>query len=721
MKLFKILFAVMTVLLLSYTTFYKYSADLFVDNDNIKIYRIVQDGKLPWFTGVNPPDYFSQKQRPFAGFAWNIAGILGGGNIVNYYYFHFTYLLLSAVIISLISYLLYPKSVYLSFLAGLFKLIWSSDHQVYSNVCIQIAFSEITALAAIFFFSVALTAREKNYKFYLSFVLSLAMQVISSGVYEMVWHLHFIYPVMILCFNYKLILDSIRNRWVTVVWLFLLFSYVAVYFISNSAFIKSAGNSPNLEKVNLLFGIQVSKRLYEVMLYWIDGFNGSSFITFKYLLKNMLDLNNYREIETVFLLSMLLVLASLILIKMDLPAIEWKYLILGFIFSVLLIFSGVILPSFSYGIGYGNRLIHFSSYGAILFLVFFILMLRRFGNVYRFIIILLSFAVVFSSSLTLKSAAQGFSRVHSRHFAYWRSLLTEIPSLKKNSVLILENHPFSGTYEFSDTEYLRNFLHKKCIYYFNTPFNEIVDEGKSIKIYGTMRNPMEQCENTDPETESLFYENIGLFWSSNWDKRFSVISKDRVIHLKWINEEMKIEIDPSRSNMSLIESNNLDNYAQNLLNLKIYQERLAKGERMIDYYTPTFSDERPLKKEYNKIFSKDALLGYFSGLNPRELRAIISKDQLKVIRLPQGKMVLQNPSNSKTSLIFFVRAEAEGTVKIVSDAKNVYESRFQGNEAKMIQLSVPKGKSEYQISYAKGNASNAALELSEFTFIQSKN
>ncbi|HNF15797.1 MAG TPA: hypothetical protein PK453_19200, partial [Leptospiraceae bacterium] len=106
---------------------------------------------------------------------------------------------------------------------------------------------------------------------------------------------------------------------------------------------------------------------------------------------------------------------------------------------------------------------------------------------------------------------------------------------------------------------------------------------------------------------------------------------------------------------------------------------------------------------------------------PRELRAIISKDQLKVIRLPQGKMVLQNPSNSKTSLIFFVRAEAEGTVKIVSDAKNVYESRFQGNEAKMIQLSVPKGKSEYQISYAKGNASNAALELSEFTFIQSKN
>ncbi|HNH10750.1 MAG TPA: hypothetical protein PK683_19790, partial [Leptospiraceae bacterium] len=65
MKLFKILFAVMTVLLLSYTTFYKYSADLFVDNDNIKIYRIVQDGKLPWFTGVNPPDYFSQKQRPF--------------------------------------------------------------------------------------------------------------------------------------------------------------------------------------------------------------------------------------------------------------------------------------------------------------------------------------------------------------------------------------------------------------------------------------------------------------------------------------------------------------------------------------------------------------------------------------------------------------------------------------------------------------------------------
>ena len=712
-------FAAVLFILIAYNTFYQYSANFFIDNDNIKIYRLVQERVLPWFTGINPPNYFTQQTRPFAGFAWNIAGILGGGSRIHYYYFHFSYLVLSSILLVFTINRLFPKYLFMAIIAGFFKLVWSSDHQVYSNVCIQIAFAEVTFFISLYLFVLVLTSKLENKQLIVTFAFAILFQIISSGVYEMVWHLHALLPILIL-FAKKKALISKRNLHFAGIWYAFLFTYVVLYFLNNFNLLPSISQpATNQIKKDLFWGIQVSDSQYYIINSWVQGTIDSSYETLKFLYKNVRVSSNLKNLDSQFYVINFILFFVLYFFKKRFPNISFKNAGIGFIFSFLLIVSGVILPSFSQGIGYGNRLIHFSSYGAILALVLVLPLLQKikfFSNL--FITIFCSF-IIFSSMMTLKLAALSFGSAHSPFFSYWRGVFHEIPNLKENSVLIIKNPPFrEGTIDFSDTEYIRNFMRKECIFYFNTATNNIREEKDNYKILTTLSYPNQYCLNKVEKSNSEKYYGIvnWPFWTIYWDKKEATVPKNRVVFIDWDNDESTARIDLKKSNLSLIDRDNTDKYIENLLDMNSYKSLINSGQKRFSVYTPTFSDLMPRVINGHKIFSENSVIGYFKDINRQITPALIQENQLKEIIISEGHLVIYNPRNTSKRLSFEIIAEVEKSLIVIDSLKKEL-IQVKKNQPIQYSLLIPKGKSEVLIRWNDSDKGNR-FRINNIKFVE---
>ncbi|HNI99495.1 MAG TPA: hypothetical protein PL169_25765, partial [Leptospiraceae bacterium] len=206
--------------------------------------------------------------------------------------------------------------------------------------------------------------------------------------------------------------------------------------------------------------------------------------------------------------------------------------------------------------------------GMIIISVSLMLALYHIPYFSNLLITLYCFFIITGSMQTLTLAAKNYEASHRVHFNFWRSLFTLAPDIEKDTVLILNGHPYPGTLDAADTEHLRNFLGKKCVYFYNDSYNEITEHSDHYKISTPFIYPIDSCADRTVESLEFFYEPMKrYFWTIYWDKKTVEVPKDKVIYLRWDNEKQSMSLVHSKSNKSRILKAAGNKYVDDLLNI----------------------------------------------------------------------------------------------------------------------------------------------------------
>lgn len=392
--------------------------------------------------------------RLFVGLPWNLARALTGGSVTGYNLFQFWTLIASAILVYLIVRTIMPDRRGWALAAGALKVAWSANLEVLVNHSLHIYFAEALLWLAVLIFTTLLYRKEPLAR--PAGVLLLAFMVAANyvviGSYETAWPLAFLIPVMALALrpHGPVPQEAIR---VVAVWYGSLILGVATYLayvylsplvgdtLSKQVTIAPAGIHWDTLGHRVLTGLVnlVDSSFSEPIgagMRWARGDRN-----------NLLGLSTQSAALTSALLA-----ACLAVLVAGIDRCKWIEpvperpstprmiaVLIGLGLVVTLV--GVVPPSVKFDI-IQNRLIHFSTIGAIMVLVGLAMGVARLGRGVGTLAAASLLAVVFWGNLfQLDRFAVRDGTIGVRQRDLFAQIAATVPALPEGTVVVMENPP----------------------------------------------------------------------------------------------------------------------------------------------------------------------------------------------------------------------------------------------------------------------------------------
>jgi len=433
----------------------RHAGSIGMTHDGFLLSFLQERGVLPSVV-LDPPEYLGKiAGRPFIGLPWNLAALLTGGTLTGYNAFQLSTILASAMLVFLIVRILLPARWGWALAAGMLKLAWSANEQIFANHSLAIYFTEMLLWLAAALFAMLLrygTSLRLGSRVALLTGMGCAVYVVIL-TYESAWPLTCLIPV---------IAWVLHPRWpfphgvagVAVAWYgplgIGLATYAAIFFwspvvgqeLTNQASLVSEGTFLPLlwHRLGTGLGAVLDGSFVAPLregLHWLGGYRGGPHVLIA---------------PSAPIIGAALAIGTVALMQVPeqawcqgtgpLRSLQSRVAAVLLTAGVVIMLVGILPPAMKFDDFVAGRLIHFSMVGAIMMVVGLAMYLSRLGRISGGVAIgVLLVPLLWGHLFRLDQLANRYSNLGRSQRDLVAQIAAVAPAVAEGTVLVLEGAP----------------------------------------------------------------------------------------------------------------------------------------------------------------------------------------------------------------------------------------------------------------------------------------
>ncbi len=500
---------------------------------------------------------------------YHVARLLGDGSVTSYNVFLYACQTLTAVLVYAVARVLFPGRPGWALIAGLLKLVYPADSEVYSSAILPQAWGECLMVLALLCLLILLGARRLRAPIRVALsVLMFVAVMFPIGTYESTWPLVLLAaPLLTLAVALR---DGQGGRTLPAWALGPLAVWYAGALLSMAVFVARLALSPTLrtDADRYIYARGPAEWLGRVARGLEAALVGVLDIPFRHLAAFVagrvgmrgLALSQYVPLASARELAVLLLVGVAVVV-----VVWWQRrtirrsgfdgrLLLGFGVGLLLVVAALLPPTLNGEPDFGTRYLHFAAYGAVIVLVSIFIWAERITR-RPTLVAAVGALVIVVWGFYLGSVGTYYGEVGRQTRRFFYQLRTELPSIQDGTIVVLQDSPRSGDmYEHVTTMILRAFTGTHTSYLLSDSVVKIADNPSLSTVRLVTCNDL--AGPPDPALERGYWAMAPCVLDvvNNAPSIHTAdVPRDRIVWLRWDAPTQTLHLDERRSAMQRVD------------------------------------------------------------------------------------------------------------------------------------------------------------------------